>query len=516
MNAQKFIDLYKEKEMKFWKKEGRVTKIKLFQLINFLTLILGICKVRIYKTTYLAVKTNNIVELVGIEEVSQKVINYVKSNFPHDYCVINRTDILDALIEKSITFYNDKILNHLTIYNIPLLIDTKSTSEIAFDNDIIKINKSGHLLISYDDYKNPLLKKQIIGRNFIEVKQKCQGGFSKLVWNLSNHSVKGFKVLCSILGYLMHRYKDPANPKMIILIDQVIAELETSMGGSGKSLLISALSHIRNLVEVSGKKFQSNQRFAFQRVDIWTDIVLVNDASKNENLENWYNILADGFMMERKYEKEQFIPYDYSFKLAMTTNHMIKQPEGNSSERRKHEVEVSDYYGKDLTPEQDFGHILFNDWNASEWNQFDNFMVFCLEYYLQFGLITPPIINILKRKLISEVGVALIECMDEKIQSGVTKFHKKDTYDEFIKGGYVDRKYIPQRNSFTRKLKKYFEYKELNHTETPSDSKKYFELITNDKIKEFTTKSLKDCDVKYTLVDTDKKLKQFENQLKTH
>lgn len=516
MNAKKFVDLYKEKEIKFWKKEGRVTKINVYQYLNFLTQILDICKVKIYKTTYLAVKTDNIIDLVDIEQISQKVISYVKSKFPNVYGTINRTDILDALVEKSVTFYNDKILNHLPIYEIPLLIDTKSYSEIAFRNGVVKIENGDHKLITYDDYHNLLLKKQIIERDYIDINHKCRGVFSKFVWNLSNRSVKRFKVLCSILGYLMHRYKDPANPKMIILIDQVIAELETSMGGSGKSLVISALSHIRNLVEVSGKKFQSNQRFAFQRVDIWTDIVLVNDASKNENLENWYNILADGFMMERKYEKEQFIPYDYSFKVAMTTNHMIKQPEGNSSERRKHEVEVSDYYGKDLTPEQDFGHILFNDWKANEWNQFDNFVVFCLEYYLQFGLITPPIINILKRKLISEVGIALIEFMDEKIQSGVTKFHKKDTYDEFIKGGYVDRKYIPQRNSFTRKLKKYFEYKELNHTETPSDSKKYFELITNDKIKELTTKSLKDCDVKYTLVDTDKKLTRLENQLKTY
>ena len=514
MDAQKFVDHYRNLEMKFWHFSTKGMQIRIYQLLNFLIDILHVCKVKIHENTYLAIKIKNKVELIDIEKLSQKLILYIQDEFPNSKGIINKVGILDALIEKSITFYNKNILTFLPIYNVPVNNDTKNTCEIAYGNKVLHIHKDKIVEIDYDNYNSNILLNQIIDRSFVKLQQVLKGEFARYTWNLAGHSLQRFKVLCCVIGYLTHRYKDPANPKMIILIDQVISELDIARGGSGKSLFLKGVGHIRNLIEVSGKKFQSNQRFAFQRVDIWTDVILVNDASKNENLENWYNVLADGFVMERKYEKEQFIPYDLSFKVAMTTNHMIRQPEGNSSERRKHEVEVSEYYGKELTPQQEFGHNLFNDWDSSEWNEFDNFIVFCVQYYLEFGLLESPKINILKRKLIAEVGIEMIEFIDDKIAEGVTKFHKKDMYDEFVKGGFINRKYIPQRNSFTRKLKKYFEYNELNYTEVPSDSKKYIQLITDNKMDEITTQTIKDKDTNYTIVDTDNKLKRLDNKLK--
>ncbi len=514
IDPELFVREHRRKEMKFWHRVGDSMHIKVYQLLNFLVCYLGACKVRIGETTYLATKFKNKVEIVDIETLSQKLVKYVRSKFPDLKGVIDRTDILDALVEKSITFYNKKILNFLPIYDLPVNTDTKTTCEIPYQNVVVRVHKNLIKLIPYIDYKHNVLANQINDRIFKLTSRIFESEFVKFTWNLAGHSPDRFKVLCCVIGYLSHRYKDPANPKMIILIDQVIGELEGANGGSGKSLFIKSIGKIRNLIEVSGKKFQTNQRFALQRVDIWTDVVLVNDASKNENLENWYNITADGLITERKYEKEQYRSYEDSFKVAMTTNHMIKQPEGNSSERRKHEVEVSDYYGKELTPQQEFGHNLFNDWNEEEWNLFDNFIIYCVQYYLQFGLLESPIININKRKLLSEVGVELVEFMNDKINTGITKFHKKDTYDEFVKGGFINRKYIPQRNSFSRKLKKYFVYKELNYTETPSDSRKYFELITDKKMNEITTQTIKDRVVKYHTVDTDNKLTRLENNLK--
>ncbi len=510
-----FVRLYKKLGIKFWHKlDSGDYSIKLYQLINFVILKLFACKVRINQTTHLAVKYKNIVELIDIETLSQKLIHYVKFKFPDEKGVINKIGILDALLEKSIKFYNQKILNYLPIFDITVNTDTKDRCDIAYNNFVIRITKETTLPLSYESFHHNILKSQIIQRDFTFIGRKLKGEFAQLVWDLANHSLYRFKVLCCVIGYLAHRYKDPANPKMVILIDQVIGELETANGGSCKSLFVKGISYIRNVVELSGKKLKSDSRFGLQRTNIWTDIILVNDASKTENLENWYNITADGYVKEEKYKKEEFIPFEYSPKIALTSNHMIKRPEGNSSERRVHEVEISDYYGGHLSPRDKFGHILFADWNSEEWIQYDNFMVFCIQYYLQFGLLTPPKINILKRKLIAEVGIELIEFMDDKISQGITKFHKKDTYDEFVKGGFINRKYIPQRNSFTRKLKKYFEYKELNYTEVPSDSKKYFELITDEKMEEITTQTLQDKQVDYKLVDTPNKLTRFNNTFK--
>lgn len=516
LKPRDFIQLYKKQLIKFWHLKGGILKLNPYQLIQFFSTILFVCKVRLHDTTFLAINKNNQVELVDIETISQKFIHYVENNFPDEGGIISRTAILDLIVGQSVTYYNTKVINHLPIYNIKVKPDTKNICFLTFDNEIIEITKDSVVQIEYQDFYFPVLVNRKIKRVFKNIAKKLRGDYVKFIWNLSGHSPYRFKVFCTVLGYLIHNYKDPANPKMIILIDQVIGELEAANGGSGKSLFFKGLSHIRNLVELSGKKLQSNSRFALQRIDACTDIILVNDASKNENLENWYNITADGFMTERKYEKEQFIPHHLSPKVCLTSNHMIRRPEGNSSERRVHEIEVSDYYGKDLSPHDEFGRNLFGDeWISKDWREFDNFIIFCVQYYLQFGLLTPPKINILKRKLISEVGIELIEFMDDKILQEITKFHKKDTYDEFVKGGFINRKYIPQRNSFTKKLKKYFEYKQLNYTEVPSDSKKYFELLTDDKIEEITTQTIKDKVVDYKLVDTENKLTRLDNKLKT-
>lgn len=516
LNPMTFFRWCKAEHIKFWTKRGDAMLLNTYQLLQFFIKVLFVCKVKLNDNTYLAVKRNNQVEMVNDEIIAQKFIKYVETKFPDDKGIISKTPILDLIVGQSASYYNSKVFNHLPIHPITIKPDTKDRCYLTFKNQVVEITKEAVTQIDYRDFHFPILVNRKIKRHFKQKSNKLRGDYVKFVWNLSGHSPYRFKVFCCVLGYLIHNHKDPASPKMVILIDQVIGELETANGGSGKSLFFKAIGHIRNLAELSGKKLQSNSRFAFQRIDIWTDVILVNDASKTENLENWYNITSDGFMTERKYEKEQFIPHHLSPKICLSSNHMIRRPEGNSSERRVHEIEVSNYYGKDLSPQDEFCRNLFGDeWTGKDWREFDNFIVFCVQYYLKFGLLTPPKINILKRKLIAEVGIELIEFMDDKILQGMTKFHKKDTYDEFVKGGFINRKYIPQRNSFTKKLKKYFEYKQLNYTETPSDSKKYFELLTDDKIEQITTQTLKDKVVDYKLVDTPNKLTRLQNTLKT-
>lgn len=516
LNAEDFVQQLIKTNTKFWQTTRGKISINFYQLLIYLISNLNITKVRILNNTYLACKQDNVIELIESEDIAQRFIQHIEDVFPDEKSLINKIGILDAVVEKSEKYYNKHVINHLPVIDVTIKNDTKTNCYIAFENGVLDISRDATKLISLKDFKNHILENRIIRRKFERSCRKLKGDFVKFVWNLAGHSPYRFKVLCSTIGYLIHNYKDPVTPKMVILIDQVIGELETNNGGSGKSLLLKSIGYIRNLVELSGKRLQTTNRFALQRVDAFTDVILVNDARKNENLDNWYNISSDGTTIERKYQKEQILSAEDSPKIAFTSNHMIVRSEGNSSERRVHETEISDWYNKDNTPQDEFGRNLFDDFNSDDWKDFDNFMVYCVEYYLQFGLLTPPKINILKRKLLSEVGVELVEFIDEKLAEGITKFHKKDTYDEFVKGGYINRKYIPLRNSFTRKLKKYFEYKGLAYNETPSDSKNYIELITEEKLQEITSKSIKDVDTDYRLIDTDGKLNQLNKQLKQH
>lgn len=475
-----FLALHK---MLFWKRTRNGLKINPFQFIQFLIINLGLMRVRILNSDHLAIVQDNIVEIVETADISQLLISFIDETFPEDNSEHSRTEIKDIIVESSSNNYKNDVLNFILQKEVDLHNDTADVCQVPFSDVVVIVTKEGIQPIAYKHHNAYVLKKQVVKRDFKKSGNPLQGEFYQFTLNLADNDEQRFQALCSILGYLLHRYKDPSNPRMIILIDQVIGELESHNGGSGKSLWLKSISFIRLVVELSGKQVQRGNRFLMQRVENFTDVILLNDASRDENLEMWFNYLTDDFVMEQKYKQERIIPAQFSPKVALTSNHMIKRPEGNSSERRVHEMEVSAYYGKHLSPQDEFGHNLYYDWTPQDWSEFDNFMMYCIQLYLQKGLVDPPKINILQRKLISEVGVELLELLDEKIEQGVTKFHKKDLYDEFIKGGYVDRKYIPKRNTFTRKLRKYFEYKGLQYNETPSDKKLYFELITESKKK---------------------------------
>jgi hypothetical protein len=53
------------------------------------------------------------------------------------------------------------------------------------------------------------------------------------------------------LGYLLHTYKDKTDQKAIIFNDQEIDD--NPNGGSGKSLVLTAIGKIRNIVKIDGK-----------------------------------------------------------------------------------------------------------------------------------------------------------------------------------------------------------------------------------------------------------------------
>jgi hypothetical protein len=170
------------------------------------------------------------------------------------------------------------------------------------------------------------------------------------------------------------------------------------------------------------------------------------------------------------------LTFEYSPKLCITTNYVLQSPEGNSSDRRKIEFEVSPFYNRDHRPEMDFGHTLFEDWDATEWNKFFSAMLSFMQFYLQNGIIEPPKINIILRKLYNDTGAEFVEFMDDKISEGIKRFHKKETHEEFTRIYPGVRKFYSSTNKFTKKMKRYFNDKNIGFTEYPAATKKFFIL----------------------------------------
>jgi hypothetical protein len=106
--------------------------------------------------------------------------------------------------------------------------------------------------------------------------------------------------------------------------------------------------------------------------------------------------------INRDFSKSSVVD-EYSPKIVITTNYAIKGA-GNSFERRKWDLEFKQYYTKSFTPESEFGHMLFTGWSDEEWNNFDNYMIQNLQFYLSSGLSRSEFKNLATRKFIAETS----------------------------------------------------------------------------------------------------------------
>ena len=95
---------------------------------------------------------------------------------------------------------------------------------------------------------------------------------------------------------------------------------------------------------IPGKDLSTSNTFAFQRVNRTTAILLIDDAGYNLRFDDLYNRITDGFTVNVKYKPEYYIPFEESPKVIITSNHILKAPVGNSTDRRRYEIELSQHY----------------------------------------------------------------------------------------------------------------------------------------------------------------------------
>lgn len=500
----------------FVKKERGAYRLRKYLYYKFLE-SLGLMRLSSNSGTQIVLELEMYYVKIDEKDLAPFIQQKIIESYPNGMDNISLETILDCILDDYNYAFSEKALSFSKPIPYESNIDTKQECFIVFQNDIVKISSKSIERLTLGTSQLKRIDTDII-QSPIQIKERSfiQGEFALFVWLLAGKSLNRFKALVCVIGYLVHRYKDPANPKIIILLDQVVNDSNGANGGIGKSLLIKALSYVVRVFEIGGKSFKNDYTFTYDGIDEQTAIMLLNDANKNTHLDTFFNFSTDAVTVHRKYKSSLIIPFEKSPKVVITTNHMIKQTHGNSSERRKYQIELSDYFGPNHTPKDEFGHLLFIDWesDSEQWQHYFNFIIFCVQYYLCFGLIDAPKINIDNRALFTEVGEELIEFLDEKLADGTTKLHKQDLYKEFIgSGAIINRSYLPNKGTFTRKVKLYFKYKGINFKETPSDTKKYFEIITDEIIDKLAQKDINSVEHDYKFVDTPIKLKKAVKDL---
>lgn len=322
-------------------------------------------------------------------------------------------DYLIKLDDKSIynyfadntRFFKEDFLSMLSTIQVFFIPDTKDTAYLYYLNCALKITKDGIEEIDYIDLGGYVWKKQVINRVYRGCPVSLDSHFRKFLGNINANQGDRIATMESTIGFLMHNFKDPSYCPAVILNDEIISD--NPEGGTGKGLLMAALSMMKKVVVIDGKAFDFNKAFAYQLVSADTQLLVFDDVKKYFDFERLFSVITEGLTTEKKNKDAIKIPFERSPKVAITTNYAIKGT-GNSFIRRKWELELHQYYNESFTPYIEFGKRLF-DWNDDEWCDFDNYMISCLIGFLNSGLVRSKFVNLRVRQLSAETCHEFIE-----------------------------------------------------------------------------------------------------------
>ncbi len=449
----------------FWDDGGKINPMK---MINFLVAegfgAYHINNDEPYSAPTLVQVQNNIVSIVNEDYIQKYIYDYVKrvllgsENYAH---------IMNAIYRQRLNNYKFHIL--LESVKLQFIRDTKSSTYFFFKNGVIRTTSTEVKLIPYDELEGVVWKTDVIK---FDIQLKSNGSYTnsefyRFLRNLSfnddaNYWTSRENSLLSIVGYLLSRYKDGTKTKAITLMD--VYTDGSANGGSGKTLLTEAISKMRNVAKEDGKLFKSNGNFNFSEVNINTDVILFDDVARNFDFEKLYSLTTTGIKVERKYKDAIYIPHENSPKVVLTTNYAI-QGSGSSHKRRIHEFEVSHHYTHSFTPEDEFGHLLFDEWDNEQYNLFYNLMFQCSQLYLNEGIIISTPVNLSKTKLVNGTSETFMQWAEETLKTD-TVYDKKNLLGKF--GTDCGEKFIKQK-TFTEWLRKYAECYDLDFKEGHSN-----------------------------------------------
>lgn len=287
-----------------------------------------------------------------------------------------------------------------------------------------------------------------------------------------------------VIGYVLHRYKDRSRPWVPIAMDNRISDSGKSYGGSGKSLLFDVALKAMCKAEFIGAKnpklFDNN--FLLGNVTKHTDFVLFDDANEFFDFEMLYPYITGDFNVNPKNNKTFTIKFSESPKLAMTTNFALRNVTPSTRRRLLFAV-FSDYYHEagdggyreDRNPRSEFGHNLIDeDTPPEEFNRFYNFMLQCLQLYLQIpGKLNPPMSQVELRNLRSRMGDTFFYWAEiyfsresENLNKELVKKKVMDDYQE-----EAGSKFKLTSQTFKDKLEAYCLYSGLIYNPSPNDTK---------------------------------------------
>lgn len=371
-------------------------------------------------------------------------------DFVLDYLLKQDTMKPYELMASATKYFREDYLSLIKSERIHIYEDTDKFAMLYFRNCAVKVYYNKVEQIDYLNIDGMVWKDHVINRDFkITDFDGCV--FDRFIGKVANDELNRKKAIMAVIGYMMHSYKTSANNKAIIFNDEMISE--NPNGGSGKGIICNAISKLKRVCIMDGKQFDFTKSFAYQTVSIDTQVLIFDDVKKNFPFEGLFSLITEGITLEKKNKDAIKIPIQKSPKILITTNYTVGGV-GGSFDRRKYEVELSSYFSANHTPLDEFGMMLFDDFDSKEWAKFDNFMINCLQVYLEKGLVKYSFHNLKTRKFIGDTSFEFYEwVMDGNIDLGV-RIYKSKAFIDFTEE-YSDYKKF---NLSQKRFSKWIDY----------------------------------------------------------
>lgn len=463
-------------ELQFWQeiesKQGIVINIIKSDFIKFLE-NRGYRKL-IQNKDFLLVKIveNSIVVIIEVHSVREEVKNYLRS--------INRKDVWEIFMGQD--YLCKKFIEGLDSVHIDFDYGTENNAIFFYKNGVLNLTAQNFNLTPYTKYEGYVWEDQILNRNFSQVLfEDCE--FKKFCWNIAGQKADRIEPLETLIGYLLHTYKDPSLTKAIILIDENIdMENNKSEGGTGKSLIAESIKRIVPTLRKNGKLLKANDKFFFADVESFHKVIVFDDVKIDFSFEALYSMITGDMPIEKKYKNPTVMDFKDVPKVIITSNYIVMGTGGNSENRRKIVFEVNSHYRENPSIIEEFGHRFFDDWTESEWLKFDNYLMYCVQQFLNNGLIEAESINENKNRLIQETNTDFVGFMEVvlenpslnngDIKDNRVRFDKAILLQMFIAENPEHTKLITP-NSFKKWIDIYAENKEIKFEHQKSNGKSY-------------------------------------------
>lgn len=418
------IGVNKFEEGQFWKKQGKKIVVKYTELVQWLSHI----GFRIYQNEIVKI-TNNIVSVIEERELKSMFLREIEP------------EAVDYFYEKVSVIFSENggLMAMLDKLEDNFIKDTTEQTWLFFKNYAVRITETDILPLQYKEVAGYIWSDSIIDRNFYnEDFNNCDAErFVSILGGIKKDS------LCKLIGYAISRFKDPINPKAIILIEDIDSDEEgESQGGSGKGLLFNFIRQFRKVCDFDGKNFKISDNFLYQNIEPDTNIIFIDDVEKHFKFSALFSILTGALIVNKKNKPQIIIPYDSSPKIFITSNFSVGAMD-ISSRRRKYEFAIVKHFGIDREPIDEFGRQFFAEWDKKEWLKFDNFIAHCCQLYIKdtdkkhIGNMTE---HSIERSLISNTNKDFLDYMDGQLLCHFYDFapHELKTYSGLVNGVTVE------------------------------------------------------------------------------